>query len=131
MRVLGLRDPDEETSDYPGLVVHDGRVTGSITTGESRLPLWCFVSQAVVYGWNVEVKGNYDPEQYGWTKEHMGSFLYHLLEQRGDFARLICVLADVERRAARYQDWRPWTDVKTSRKRVVQALKACIEALES
>jgi hypothetical protein len=46
------REPSEESVDlYPGLVVHDGRVSGSITTGRSRLPLWAFMFVAIRDGW--------------------------------------------------------------------------------
>ena len=90
------RDPDEETEDYPGLVVHDGRVTGSITTGHSRLPLWAFAGIVARHGWS-EAQGGWDPEQYGWTAEKHDEFVYNLLEARGEFGRLLCVLADVQR----------------------------------
>jgi hypothetical protein len=90
------REPNAETEDYPGLVVHDGRVSGSITTGRSRLPLWAFVYTAVVDGWD-EVERGWDPSEFGWTAESLAMFLSDVLEVRGEFARLICILADVER----------------------------------
>lgn len=92
------RSPDEESVDlYPGLVVHDGRVSGSITTGRSRLPLWAFASVAVTHGWD-EVERGWEPSRYDWTVETHARFLHHLLEARGEFARLLLVLADADRR---------------------------------
>lgn len=128
-----LDGPDSEVEEYPGLIVWSKRVTGSITAGHSRLPLWCFVSQAMVYGWEQEVRGNYDPEQYGWTRKKMGDFLYNLLEQRGEFGRLICMLADVERR----EEARggalsspAWWEVKSQRKRMAAQLRRCLAVVE-
>src|SRR5690606_31862590 len=80
-----------------GLVVHDGRVSGSITTGRSRLPLWAFAGVAITHGWD-EVERGWSPSKYGWTAERFARFLSHLLEARGEFGRLLLVLADVERR---------------------------------
>lgn len=92
------REPAEESLDlYPGLVVHDGRVNGSITAGRSRLPLWCFVSTAVRDGWD-DVEHSWEPSRHGMTGEMFGEFLYDLLELRGEFGRLLLVLADAERR---------------------------------
>lgn len=91
------REPAEESTDlYPGLVVCDNRHSGSITVGRSRLPVSAFVGYEswaeVVAGWDyIEGPG------YEWTHERHANFLYHLLEMRGEFARLLLVLADVER----------------------------------
>ena len=42
------RNPAEESLGlYPGLVVDDGRQSGSITVGQSRLPLWSFIGTAL------------------------------------------------------------------------------------
>lgn len=91
------REPGEETVDlYPGLVVHDGRQSGSITTGRSRLPMWAFAGVIPEHGW-AEAQSGWDPEEYGWTAEKMGQFLSDLLEPRGEFARLLLMLANVER----------------------------------
>lgn len=118
----------DETEDYPGLVVSNHRVSGSITAGHSRLPLWAFVSQAIVYGWEPGATA-YEPEQYGWTKDKMGEFLYHVLQNRGDFGRLICVLADVERREEA-RGSTAWWERPKSVKRVREALRRCLAALE-
>jgi hypothetical protein len=90
------RDPDVESIDlYPGLVVHDGRVSGSITVGRTRLPLWSIIHTAIG-NWD-EVEEGWSPGEYGWTDEKMAHFLYYLLEQRGEFGRLLLVLANAER----------------------------------
>lgn len=91
------RHPDEETTDlYPGLVVHDGRQSGSITVGRSRLPLWAFASVAVVHGWD-EVEDGWEPSHYGYTSSDLASFVYELLNVRGEFGRLLLTLANAER----------------------------------
>lgn len=121
-----------ETEDYPGLFVHDGIVSGSIRPG-GRLPLWCFMGLAVSDGWDREVANSYDPEQYGWDREAAAHFISNLLELRGEFGRLICILADEERReseASARMDMRGWYQKEKSRKRVLSALRSCIQAIE-
>lgn len=124
------RDPAEESADlYPGLVVCDDRVTGSITAGRSRLPLWVVIPPAVIHGWGEAEKG-WEPSVYGWTADKTGEFLGHLLEQRGEFGRLLLVLADVERREDEQgQDGSPWWGQDASRRRVVEQLRRCLVAL--
>jgi hypothetical protein len=98
---------DKVTEDYPGFVVHDGRVTGSITLGHSRLPLWCFINIMIEVGYTTAAEDYPTLPTYA-TAAEIGSFLYDLLEQRREFARL-CVLVDVERqeREARERDYGP------------------------
>ena len=93
------REPSDESIDlYPGLVVHDGRVAGAITTGRSRLPVSALVYEAIHGDWDDDVEFGWSPEaNYGWTADHMSDFLHDLLEVRGEFARLLLVLADGER----------------------------------
>jgi hypothetical protein len=127
------RTPDEESIDlYPGLVVHDGRVSGSITTGQSRLPLWAFAWVAIARGWD-EVELGWEPSRYSWTAEKMGEFIHDLLEMRGEFARLLLVMADAER-CERKRGERPmgpaWWDTKKHRERVAGQLRRCLETLE-
>lgn len=96
------RTPPEETVDlYPGLVVADDRVTGSVTFGVSRLPLWCTPSYLIA-GWPEFTAEYGDPDDpdgtvCGVDADRFGAFLTHLFEARGEFARLLLVLADVER----------------------------------
>lgn len=126
-----LRDPDEETEDYPGLVVHDGRVTGSITAGYSRLPLWCFVGDAIRRGWDAVQK---DRDITEIDQESFTSFLYFLLEHRGDFGRLLCVLADTERQACDVRtrgDSFSWWYHPEMKARVREALQRCIDSLDA
>ena len=125
------REPPVETEDYPGLVVHDARVTGSITAGRSRLPLWAFIADVVRRGW-ASAEHGYEPSRYGWGADRMARFLYALLEHRGEFGRLICVLADVERRDFERDDtddgW--WFKDDVQRARLAAQLRRCLEALE-
>jgi hypothetical protein len=92
------REPREESVGlYPGLVVHDGRVSGSITVSSSRLPVWAFIGTAIVNGWDA-VEKSYEPtSNYGFEAGDLAEFLYNLLEARGEFGRLLLVLANAER----------------------------------
>lgn len=121
---LGLRDPDEETADlYPGMVVCDGRVTGSITLGRSRLPAWAIVSTAMLHGW-AEVAEDFEPMLTG---QEFGTFLYNLLENRGDFGRLLLALAEAERCTTLN---RHWTETKRHRRNVGDLLRSCLALLD-
>ncbi len=109
---LGLwREPAEETLGlYPNLVVHDGRVTGSITIGRSRLPIWCIIGELVRGdGWDGVELGWSPEEHYGFTASDMSNFLYNLLEARGEFGRLLLVIADAERRESERDEL--WTEL--------------------
>jgi hypothetical protein len=124
---------DREDIDlYPGLVVNDARVSGSITTGESRLPLWCFAWTAVRDGWGA-VEDGWEPSKYGWGSDEMGAFLSDLLEMRGEFARLLLVLADAERcertRGGPFSGG-SWWETKRHRKRIADQLRRCLDRLE-
>lgn len=126
-----LRDPDEETEDFPKFVVHDGRMTGSITAGRTRLPLWCFISDVIDKGW-AEVAD--DREITEITQEDFSRFLYHLLEHRGDFGRLLCILADVERQGSDIRtkgDTFSWWYHPDMKARVREALQRCIDSLDA
>lgn len=117
------RDPAERTEDYPGLVVWDARVSGSVTLGDTRLPVW-----APSYMSNVEAY-SVTPAEAEEYEERLTLFLHDLLEQRGEFARLLCVLADVERKSR--PGMKGWWDVKRSRRRVVDQLYRCLDSLGS
>ena len=125
------RIPPEETIDlYPGLCVCDDRVSGSITVSQSRLPLWTFIGILVVDGWDAVVKGwDYIETEYGWTKYHLSDFLYHLLESRGEFGRLLLLIANVERQACSNSE-SPWYNKKELRQRVREQLQRCIGVLD-
>lgn len=150
------REPGEETTDlYPNLVVHDGRVTGSITCGRSRLPLWAFASVAITHGWE-EVEGGWEPSDYGFTAKDLAAFVYNLLEARGEFGRLLLALANAERLENLREDavldeatggqggmvdispWKedsvklppPWWDDPELSAPVRDALQQCLDALD-
>lgn len=123
------REPSEESTNlYPGLVVHDGRASGSITIGRTRLPMWAIVGTAIRDGWRA-VTSHYEPDEF--TEEHLADFLYWLMEQRGEFARLLLTLADVERDELERDDDRltRWWDHEPSRSRVIDQLQRCLQAL--
>lgn len=90
------RDPAEESINiYRGLVVHDGRVTGSITIGRSRLPIWAIVPDLVHEGWNEITDSYLEGKEY--DAAELASFLVDLLNARGEFGRLLLTLAEAER----------------------------------
>ena len=124
------REPDEESADlYPNLVVHDGRVSGSITAGKSRLPLWCFVPLAVHAGF-ASAEQAYEPGEYGFDATAAATFVSNLLQMRGEFGRLLLVLADAER-CERHRGGfvTPWWETKRHRKRVREQLQRCLDCL--
>lgn len=129
------RVPDEESVDlYPGLTVHDGRVSGSITVGQSRLPLWAFSGWMLENGWDEVIKGwpYIEGPGYEWTAEKMSEFIHYLTEMRGEFGRLLLVLADAERLEEKRNSFgKAWWQTKKHRKRVRAQLVRCIEALDS
>lgn len=124
------RSPREESVDlYPGLVVHDGRVSGSITIGQSRLPIWAITTTAIRCGWD-DVEDGWGPgEHYGFTQQHFADFIYDLVEARGEFARLLLVIADAQRNDRVTGRWKPWWEVKRHRVRVSRQLQRCLDAL--
>jgi len=114
---------------YPKLVVDSGRASGSIIIDEMGLALWAITNHCSVRkGWNY-IARDYDISADIFSGEDYSDFLHHLLESRGEIARLLCVLADVERQEseAEAEDWCWW---ETDRKeRVVAQLERCIEVL--
>jgi len=128
-RNLAKRMPSEESMDlYPALVVDDDRVAGSITLGRSRLPLWAFVGMAVDEGWSAAIEA-YDhiEDEYDWDRKQAGDFVRFLLEPRGELARLLLVLADVERRS---EGGPHWSEKRADRQTVIDQLKRCVDVLE-
>lgn len=125
------RRPAEESVDlYPGLVVHDDRVTGSITVGRTRLPLWAFMDFALDVGFKDAVEDYYQPEYYElFGKDAACGFPHDLMELRGEFGRLLLVLADAER--CERHGRRAWFQTKRHKKRVRQQLERCIAVLEA
>jgi len=120
------REPPVETYGFPKLSLNDNRVTGSITVRETRLPLWAIISTAINEGWDG-VKHGWDIEgHYGYKKEDLAHFLYCLLEQRGEFGRLLMLLAREESRETVDMAW--WENPK-AKARVVKQLQRCLDTL--
>lgn len=128
------RWPGEESIDlYPGLVVSDGqhrRVSGSITVGRTRLPLWAFLPQTVREGWTEAGDYYHEGDEQVFGREAAVEFVAALLELRGEFGRLLLVLADAERRETR-GGRKAWFATKLHRKRVRRQLERCIAVLDA
>lgn len=122
------RSPPEETEGlYPKLVVCDNRVSGSITIGQSRLPVWAILGSYFQGGWDEVVAGwDYIETDYGFTEDDLYGLIYNLLEMRGDFGRLLLALADAERRG---RHGAPWWERKKDRKRIGDLLLRCVDDL--
>jgi hypothetical protein len=124
----GWREPAAQTNGFPKLMVHDDVVTGSINIRNTRLPLWSIVPHAILEGWDVVERG-WEPEKhYGYTKEDMAHFLYCLLEQRGEFGRLLLLLAKAEDSEKTFAVW--WENAYY-RQRVIDQLEACLAILRN
>lgn len=122
------RKPAEATENYPGLWVHDSVRSGSITFGQTRLPLWA--PQWQIADFDEYVHPTEEPAaEWQTTAEAM---IHHLLLVRGDFARLVLALADAERHDQEQADadltvaW--WYDPE-ARAPVVDLLRRCLTAL--
>jgi hypothetical protein len=122
------------TEDYPGLVVCEGYRRGSIRTKDRGLELWCWVYELITQADWDGVNRDYEP---GIDPDEFARFLVNLLNQRGEFGRLVCVLADVERdddervgKVGRGVDRRPWWEVPDQRARVRHVLLECVAALD-
>lgn len=123
------RDPSEESVDlYPGLVVWDDRAGDSIIAGRSRLPLWAFIHTVVRAGFDAAEDG-WSPSTY-LEDDDLGLFLVNLLEARGEFGRLLLVLADAERAARDRGSFCFWWEEPDLSRRVVEQLERCLRSLE-
>jgi hypothetical protein len=121
------------TEDYPGFVIHNGRVTGSITLGHSRMPLWAPISTMIHAGYQAAVESWPSLPKEGSAKA-IGLFLQDLFQQRQEFGRLLCVLADVERRereTRRKGSRQPWFAHTENVERARATLHNCLQHLDS
>jgi len=118
------RNPATQTNGFAKLMVHDNIVTGSINVRDSRLPLWAIISTTIREGWEEVERGWSPTKHYGFTKEDLAHFLYCLLEQRGEFGRLLLFLAHGEDKSDC-----GWWEKKTHRRRVMKQLQRCLDAL--
>lgn len=117
------REPPEESANiYPGLVVRDNRVSGSITIRQSRLPLWTLIGTVIREDWE-SVESGWNVADYNYSAEELADFLYHLLESRGEFARLILELANAHKQN---DFW--WIDEEIC-EQVRVRLKKCLDSL--
>jgi len=117
-----------ETHGFPKLMVHDNIVSGSISVRNTRLPLWAIITTAINEGWEAVERGWSPTGGYGYSKEDLAHFLYCLLEQRGEFGRLLLLLANVER--PEYNGGLAWWDIPSARQRVIKQLQRCLDALK-
>lgn len=120
------RFPREESLDlYPGLVVSDDRVSGSITVGRTRLPLWAIPLEFVEWD-------EWEHPTADITEHEARMFVFRLLDMRGEFARLLLVLAEGERveAAGRLPRDKRWWQTRWHRRRVADQLRRCLAIVE-
>jgi hypothetical protein len=118
-----------ESHIYPGLCLSDNRQSGSITVGCTRLPVWSIIGEVIRDGWD-SAEHSYSIEEYGWTAEKMAEFIYYLMEQRGEFGRLLLTIAEAERCEHVGNGRKPWWRTKRHKNRVADQLARCLIALE-
>lgn len=114
------------THGFPKLMVADNVVTGSINIRGTRLSLWAIITTAITDGWDV-VERSWCPKDYNYSEQDLAHFLYCLLEQRGEFGRLLLLLANVER--PEYKGDLAWWENPRVRRRVMKQLQNCLDAL--
>ena len=123
MKYQGVwRRKGTQTRGFPKLMVDDDVVSGSINVRGTRLPLWAIITTAINEGWESIERGWSPTKHYNYTKVDLAHFLYCLLEQRGEFGRLLLLLAKVERLEC-------WWENEGARKRVMKQLQNCLDAL--
>lgn len=124
MKFTGIwRHPAKQTNSYPKLMVNDNIMSGSINIRDTRLPLWAIIYTAINEGWNQVESGWSPTKRYNFQKDDLAHFIYCLLEQRGEFARLLLLLANAENKSD------CWWEKRTHRNKVLIQLKRCINAL--
>ncbi len=122
-----LRIPATETLGFPKLMVNDNVVTGSINVRGTRLPLWAIISTVINEGWEAVEHGWSPEKRYAYSREDLARFLFYLLEQRGEFGRLLLLLANVEKPERRGDV--SWWETATARRQVIRQLQRCLDAL--
>jgi len=110
-------------------LVHDGRVTGSITLGQSRLPVWALMADLCGRGWPAVERNWPQVLEYRWTADRFAAFLCDLTESRGEFARLLLALAAVQRREQAKEYYHPRWVNNRDRKALREQLQRCLAAL--
>ena len=118
------REPAVQTNGFSKLMVNDNVQTGSINVRGTRLPLWAIIFTAINEGWERVEQGWSPDEHYGFGAKDLALFLYCLLEQRGEFGRLLLVLANAE-----HKNDDGWWEKPNHRHRVMKQLQNCLDAL--
>ena len=121
------RNPPIETHGFPKLMVADNTQSGSINVRGTRLPLWAIITTVICEGWESVELGWEPKKHYGYSEEDLAHFLYCLLEQRGEFGRLLLLLASVEK--PEYHGDLAWWEIESARHRVMKQLQNCLDAL--
>jgi len=121
------REPATESHGFPKLMVSDNVMSGSINVRGTRLPLWAIISTVINEGWGAVERGWSPEKHYGYSAQDLAHYLYCLLEQRGEFGRLLLLLASVEK--PEYRGDLAWWEVASARQRVMKQLQNCIDAL--
>lgn len=133
VRYAGEAEHDA-TEDFPGLIVWEERMCGDITVGHSRLPIGMVLAIMLQDPPVADVEDCY-PDVTKKEQRRLVEFVRCLVGHDGDWGRLLCVLADVNRKTANRRDrnWnaKPWIHRRKDRDRVRAALLTCLAALDA
>jgi len=118
------REPAIESHGFPKLMVADNVQSGSINIRGTRLPLWAIISTVIDEGWGYVERVCSPTKHYGYSEQDLAHFLHCLLNQRGEFGRLLLVLANAEHR-----NDEGWWEKPKHRAVVIRQLQRCLDAL--
>lgn len=109
------KEPNRSRKLYKPLLVNDARVSGSITLGDSRLPIW-----AIPHHFDIQTHQGTETYTDAYDQEisdaDLGNFLDDLLNCRKSQARLLLALANNSRlESKRSQLW------------LIEALTECLQ----
>jgi hypothetical protein len=92
--------------------------------------MWAVTGLALSSGWEA-VEREYYPDEYtnqyhSFTEGSAGEFFHNLMQHRGEFGRLVLLLADVERCSTMRWDW---TQTRKHTDRLADQLERCLKLL--
>jgi hypothetical protein len=96
MKDSEMPDKDRVTEGYPDLGGSQRSSVGVDYLWPLSPAIWCVINEMIDAGYTAALESYPDLINRA-TADEIGWFLHDVLENRKDFGRLLCVLADVER----------------------------------